>query len=217
MKDRNRLIYFVTISIILIAYFVIYIYGVTARKNIYDENDSYQHNLPKQPTNNILSIMEDRSIMFDYDDMGNYIDLRNQFPTKDEVGISFEGNKYTQDFKLRLNRYATNVAYVITLVKIAGSNLEDEWTKVYLESDSVALNSVFRPNGRVKTFNEYLNYYGRSNEKILYSGIISAKEAQRGYKKFTLKMWVSEDLEVYNEDYQNKYFKSNIKVYAVRY
>ena len=135
LKDRNYLIYLTTLTVIIIVYLVIYIFGKTIKGSISSESGNYQHNVPTQPVNSIISIIEDRLVTFEYDDMGNYIDLRNQFPTPDEVGRSFVGNKYTQDFKLKLNPLAVGITYVITLEKQNDSTLEEEWAKVYLESD----------------------------------------------------------------------------------
>ena len=160
---------------------------------------------------------DDENIVFVYEaGDSNYIELYNQFPTKDEVGKAFSGNKYTQDFRIRLNADATNVSYTITLKKQDGSTLEDKWTKVYLEADGVGVSNCFRANGRVKTFNEYVNYSNDGLEKVIYMGKITYAEAQRGYKDFTLRMWVSEDLKLYNENLLEKSFKAIVTIYAER-
>ena len=38
--------------------------------------------------------------------------------------------------------------------------------------------------------------------------------ATRGYEDYTFRMWVSEDVRVYNEDFLSKTFKTRINVYA---
>lgn len=220
MKDKNSKIYILTIIVVVIVYFVIYLFGVATKKSIYSGNEGYYNNPSKQPVNNIFSHyydVEKQIIHFVYDtERGNYIDLKNQFPTLDEVGMNFEGDKYTQDFRLRFDASALLVHYSIVAVKSPESDLDDDWVKTYLIADGKALPNCFRENGRVKTFNEYSDYYGNSNEKILYQGIITYNEAKRGYKDFTLKLWISEDVEVFNEDYLEKNFKMSIKVDAGR-
>ncbi len=156
-------------------------------------------------------------IVFEYDsEDGNYIDLVNQFPIKDEVGKSLQGEKHTQDFKLRFNDKAVGVRYVITAEKLPGSDLANEWTKLFLVNDGEDVLNCYRSNNRVKSFNEYDTYNSNPDEVILYEGVISSSEATRGYKNFTFRMWVSEDMKLVNNNYlsENKTFKTRINVYA---
>ena len=154
-------------------------------------------------------------IIFEYDyDQANYIDLYNQFPIKDEVGKNLQGDKHTQDFKLRFNSPAVGVQYTITMEKLDGSDLEESWAKAFLVRDGVDVSNCFRTSGRIKTFNEYNNYNGNSKEKILYEGTVTSAMATRGYEEYTFRMWVSEDVKVVNEDYLSKTFKTQINVYA---
>ena len=237
-KDRNSLIYLSTIIVVIIVYLVIYLFGMAVRRSIYQDSSSYEHNLPKQPVNNIISVDDECShdngnnnqnnngnnnhckkdkdkIVFEYDyNEGNYIYLINQFPTSDEDGMNFVGDKYTQDFKLKFNENARGVSYTITAEKLEESDLEDDWIKLYLEADGEGIANCFRENGRIKTFNEYLNYSTSDNEKVLYHGVVSAEEARRGHKDFTYRMWISEDVMVNNEEYPIKTIKVKINVYA---
>ena len=157
------------------------------------------------------------SIVFEYDyDKENYIYLVNQFPIKDEVGKNLQGEKHTQDFKLKLNEKAEGVKYTITAEKLDESDFDDKWIKLFLVNDGADVKNCFRTTNRVKTFNEYENYQSNPKEKILYEGVITKAEATRGYKDFTFRMWVSEDLELVNSDYlsQTKTYKTRINVYA---
>ena len=235
-KNRNSLMYISTVIVVIIVYLVIYLFGMSIRKNILDENTEYQNNPVKQPTNNIMSHKDNNGchdngnnnhncdngkdnnkIEFEYEnDEGNYIDLNNQFPTKDEDGKNFVGDKYTQDFKLKFNQKARGVSYTITAEKLEESDLENTWIKAYLESDGIGISNCFRENGRIKTMDEYADYKSNPNEKILYQGIVSQEEAKRGYKNFTFRMWISEDVKVYNEEYPTKTVKVKINVYAQR-
>lgn len=229
MKDRNSVIYIATVIVIVIVYMVIYFFGVAINKSIYDSG--YEQDTPKQPINNILSTHQDKGnngnnnngnnsdkgILFRYEALDNdYIELYNQFPTKDEVGMAFFGNKYVQNIRLKLNVHAAGVKYTITLKKQPGSDLEDDWAKVYLETDGRGISNCFRDTGRIKTFNEYSNYLDNSDEKILYEGIITYEEAKRGHKDFILRMWISEDVKVVNEAYPSKSIKARSTVYAVK-
>lgn len=161
--------------------------------------------------------MIDDEIIFTYDyEEGNYIYLINQFPIKDEVGKSLQGDKHTNDFKLRMNERATGVKYTITIEKLDGSDLDERWAKIFLVNDGVDVANCYRSTNRVKTFNEYQTYNGNEKERILYEGVVSSAEALRGYKDFTLRMWISEDLKLNNSNYlsETKTFKARINVYA---
>ena len=161
----------------------------------------------------------DDTIEFSYDYADdNYIYLINQFPIKDEVGKNLQGDKRTQDFKLKFNENAAGVRYVITAEKLDGSDLEERWAKLFLVNDGVDVANCYRTNNRIKSFDEYQNYNGNSKEKILYEGTVSNSEAARGYKDFTFRMWVSEDLKLVNSNYlsETKTFKTRINVYAVK-
>ena len=158
-----------------------------------------------------------RNIFFEYDyDDGNYIYLVDQFPIADEVGKSLQGNKKTNDFKLRFNTDATGVKYTITIEKLDGSTLDDEWVKVFLVNDGIDVLNCYRANNRIKSYNEYSKYNNKNNERIIYEGIISSAEASRGYKDFTFRMWVSEDLKVENSNYlsESRTYRTRINVYA---
>ena len=146
---------------------------------------------------------------------GNYIYLINQFPTKDEIGRKLEGEYKTFDFKLEFKDKALGASYDITLVKTDKSNIENNWVKVYLESNGNALNESIRPTGRVKTFNEYKNYSNKENEIILYQGVVTANDVAKGYKDFTLRMWISEDIKLENMEYTSKTIVATVNVYAV--
>ena len=157
------------------------------------------------------------SIVFEYDyDKENYIYLVNQFPIKDEVGKNLQGEKHTQDFRLKFNSEAEGIKYTITAEKLDESDFDDKWIKLFLVNDGADVKNCFRTTGRIKTFDEYENYKNNPKEKVLYEGVIKKAEAVRGYKNFTFRMWVSEDLELVNSDYlsQTKTYKTRINVYA---
>ncbi len=158
-----------------------------------------------------------KNIVFEYNyNDGNYIYLINQFPIRDEVGKSLQGEKRTNDFTLRFNKKASGVQYTITVEKLDGSTLDDNWVKLYLVEDGHDVINCYRSNNRIKTFNEYNKYNNKNNERILYQNTVTSSEANRGYKDFTFRMWVSEDLELNNSNYlsESKTYRARINVYA---
>jgi len=180
--------------------------------------------------NNIIAILRDDdkdddddddddegSLIFTYYEkpgVGNGIKLINQFPVSDEIGKAFQGDNYVFDFSLLLNERAEGIKYHIVAEKLVNSDLRPDAVKIYLDSEGKILNSVIRDTGRLKTFNEFASYNDkRTSEKVIYTGVISKQEARRGYKNFTLKMWVSEDIKMTSSDF-NKSFIVRINVYA---
>ncbi len=158
-----------------------------------------------------------KNIVFEYSyEDGNYIYLTNQFPIVDEIGKNLQGDKRTNDFKLRFNNKAVGIRYTITVEKLNGSTLDDEWVKLFLVNDGVDVSNCYRANNRIKTFNEYNKYLNNNQEKVIYEGVISSAEATRGYKDFTFRMWVSEDLQLNNSDYlsEPRTFNARVNVYA---
>lgn len=234
MKRKNKLLYTLTYVVIIIIFLVIYLSG-TYLKNIVFIDD-----ILKQPINNIRNIIKEKNeegqkeendnkknnvkpnsespikYVYNEDDLkGNYIYLVNQFPMKDEIGKELDGEYKRFDFRLEFKKAALGLYYDVTLEKMEKSDIDDEWIKVYLESNKTGLKESFRETGRIKTFNNYAPYSGKSNEIILYQGIVTASDVQKGYKDFTLRMWISEDVKVVNENYEEKTIVARVNVYAM--
>lgn len=148
----------------------------------------------------------------------NYIYLKNQFPTPDEVGRKLTGEYKVFDFKLEFDKKSLGAVYDITLDKMDGSDIEDSWVKVYLESDGKALNQSIRDNGRIKTFNDYPIYNNKDNEILLYQSKVTSSDISKGYMDFKLRMWISEDVKIENEEYEEynaKTIIARVNVYAM--
>ncbi len=219
-KNRSRLVYLLTMIVILIVFLVIYLSGCLLKKLI------YSNNVVKQPVNNIYSLEKEQGeedsgkkettqFTFEWDnDKTNVIRLYNQFPIRDEVGMALAGEYKTHDFKLKFNTKAVGVKYYITAERLVNSDFDENYMKLYLENEGKPIDNCFRESGRIKHFVEYETYQNKSDERILYTGTITAAEAKRGYKEFTFRMWVSEDLVKINEDYLSQTFLARINVHA---
>ena len=232
---KNGLIYFLTMIITVVVYLVIHLYCSGVKSELLKEQEDYANNNVNQPVNNIISIAKEdnpiddggkktptptpssQDIYFEYDyDNDNYIYLINQFPIRDEVGKSLQGDKRTHDFKIKVNAKAEGVHYTIVAEKMDGNTLDDKWTKMYLVKDGGDIANCYRASNRIKTFNEYAKYQSNPKEAVIYEGIVSKSEALRGYIDYTFRMWVSEDLELQNSDYlsQSRTYRARINVYA---
>lgn len=159
---------------------------------------------------------EEGKLVFSYYDkpgIGNGIWLENQFPTSDAVGKAFKGDKRVFEFKLLLNEKAAGIRYTIVAEKLVNSDLRNDLVKLYLESGGKAISNVVREDGSVKNFTEYADYRKKTTQKVLYTGTITRAEASRGYKDFTFKMWLSDELPMLEDDY-GRTFLTRINVYA---
>jgi len=159
---------------------------------------------------------DEGKIVFSYYEkpgIGNGIWLKNQFPTPDAVGKAFKGDKYIFEFKLLLNEKSAGVRYTIVAEKLVNSDLRNDLVKLYLESGGKPVSTVVRGDGSIKNFTEYANYRKKATQKVLYTGTITRAEALRGYKEFTFKMWLSDELTMQQDDY-GRTFLTRINVYA---
>lgn len=205
---RNKLLYTLTIVIIAICFFEIILTGSFMRDKIYIDVVS------NQPMNNIKAA--DRELIeYVYTEdktQGNYIYLLNQFPIKDEIGKGLDGQFKTFDFKIEFSKMSVGVNYEITLEKLSGTNLEEDWVKVYLTREGKGIN-CYRKNGRVKTYNEYSKFNG-NKEISLFKSVVTSDDVQKGFREFRLRMWISEDVTVENTDYLVKTFIARVNVHA---
>ena len=149
------------------------------------------------------------NIFFEYYyDKNNYISMNNAFPISDELGKTNKDNY--EYFKLRFNKQALGIKYIITVEKDIDSTLDDEYVKLYLNSDK-EIDNCYQDN-RVKTFNEYNKYNNNPNEIVLYEGIVNNIDIERGYKEFVFRMWLSSSMNLENSDYLSEAKTYNIRV-----
>ena len=210
MKNvKNKGIYYTSIIVIIIVYLVIIILG-----NYFG---MYKNDVDRHPVNNILATNEEDVLVFDYTynkSKQNVIRLYNQFPISDEVGKKLSGEYKEHNFEINFNEKAVGVKYYITVEKLVNSDFDKNYIKIYLDNEGKIISDCYRDTGRIKTFNEYAKYENNDKERILYKGTVSQTDAERGIKRFTFKMWVSEDLKLFNENYYNQSFYARINVHA---
>lgn len=212
MKSKNRKLVILTIVLSIIVLLVIYF----SFSGTYLTGKIYIDSLPKQPMNNIKGIETD-PIAYVYTTdktYGNFIYLTNQFPLSDEIGMQLEGKYKTFDFKIEYNSKTVGVDYKITLEKMDGSTLYDDWIKIYLEEEGKGLDTCFRSTGRIMTFNEFYKSDGKDNEIVLYRGKVTENDIKAGYRSFRFRMWISEDVQVNDGNYQDKTFIARVNVHA---
>lgn len=160
----------------------------------------------------------EQDLVFNYvedENNKNGINIINALPISDASGKKLVGEGNTFDFKIYFGKDTVGHYYEITALKSSDSTLQDKFAKVYLTSDQ-ELETVYNNDNTVKTFNQYSNGsidLTNDNEKILYHGIVTKEDVERGYKNFTLKMWVSNNA-ANNTAVYKKLFNVKINVYA---
>ena len=208
-NKQNRLLYSLSMITIIIIFLVIFLSGSFLKKQIFIDV------IPRQPMNSIKGIEEDPTAYVYREDKsyGNYIYLTNQFPISDEIGKSLEGQFKTFDFKIEFHEKSVGVNYEITLEKLPGTDLYEDWVKVYLSSEGKGIN-CYRNSGRIKTYNEYAKYNKKDKEVTLFKGKVTSDDVKKGYRDYRFRMWVSEDVKVVNQNYESRTFIARVNVHA---
>lgn len=146
------------------------------------------------------------------------INLKNQFPTRDEVGKLFEGENYVYNFSLLVGKDTVGAYYELTAVEGNDNNLNPSYVKLYLEKNKVAVSDSFRNTGRVKVYTDYQNSeYQEANGKVIYKGYVTEEDVKRGKIDFVMRMWISEDVQLGEDSkdvYSNRKFSVTVNTYA---
>ena len=145
--------------------------------------------------------------------------LINQFPTRDEVGKQFKGRNYVFTFSLLVGKKTAGAYYELTAIPGIDNTLDANYVKLYLEKNNKGVDLSYRENGRVKVFTEYkTSEHSEAIGRVIYSGYVTEEDAKVGKIDFVMRMWVTEDLEL-NEnnsaDYFNKKFSAKVNTYAL--
>ena len=165
----------------------------------------------------------------DYDGNGSNLTISDDRIFTDEVGKvlpATDDSTNVFDFRIKAE---TNVplSYQITLTKVDGSTLEDDFVKVYLTEingdTEEEIASLLNTDGSVKRFSQLADFnagYTDSEniEKLLYEG-----ETSQNYEQnFRLRLWVAEDVQAsvladgtIEYSYQGKTFTAKVNVYTI--
>lgn len=154
---------------------------------------------------------------FSVTDESNGIYLLNQYPTKDEVGKLFEGTNYVFKWTLMVGKKTKGAYYEITAVPDKNNNLNPSYVKIYLQKNDKDVDFSYK-NNKVKVFTDYLDSEHEEAEgKVIYKGNITDEDVKNGKIDFAMRMWVSEDVKI-NENnmdqFNNKKFSVKVNVYA---
>jgi len=157
--------------------------------------------------------------------LGNGISITNALPVDDTIGKNYSTDKYVFDFKI-VAKIEDNVTipYEITARQGKNSTLSGDVVKIYLVEKEGELEKqaplTIDSLGVVKRFNELDNtlintgvYSDGSQviEKTIYKGVASGKNYDQDFR---LRMWVAEDTNFSDGEYNNKTFTVTVNVYA---
>jgi len=169
---------------------------------------------PKTITSTVTFDFNDFKVISD--EIGIY--LTGQFPTRDEIGKLFQGRYYVYNFSLLLGKKTAGSYYELTAVPNIDNTLNPSYVKLYLEKDGQGVDMSYRPNGRVKVFTEYKASENPGTEgRVIYKGTVTNEEATRGQVDFAMRMWITEDLDLEEDnssDFYNKKFSVKVNTYA---
>ena len=208
-KNRNRYLFVSTLIVVIIVFLVIYL----SFNGDYLKSLTHENLVKAPPTNRIIGARIDdkeqgkTDIIFD-----NYIYLINQFPITDEVGKGLEGEFKIQDIKVEHSSSDIGRKIDVTLEKMPETDLEEDWVKVYLTRNGDDVANCYRSTNRIKTFNEYTRTSASEDKVILYSGTITSQDFANQFTNYRLKMWISEDVNLVNQNYDPKTFVARVIV-----
>lgn len=164
------------------------------------------------------NILEAGTLSFSFNEdtfAGNGIDIKNALPMSDEKGKLM--NSVGQYFDFSVNGLATiaPLSYKVLVEKQDGSTFNDDEIKVYLSlfngSNESASKEVINGNTVLK-YSE-LKSYNKDNLRVVYSGVIDKSEEEY-VRKFRLRMWISEDVDILSDNFSSKSFSVKVKVVA---
>ena len=213
--DKWKLIKIIVISCIIVSLIIVLSLVFQMTDTSKEDNSNAEWTVTENNKGDKKVEKINNDIFFEYYyDKNNYISMDNAFPISDEIGKTENDN--LEYFKLRFNKQALGIKYIITVEKDIDSTLDDEYVKLYLNSDT-EIDNCYQDN-RIKTFNEYNKYNNNPNERIIYEDLVNNIDIERGYKDFDFRMWLSSSLNLENSDYlsESKTYNIRVNVYAIK-
>lgn len=142
----------------------------------------------KKPSRKI----EAGSILFSFNEKSNNIYMTDVYPTKDEVGMTYTGDKQYFDFNISTvlkNIKKGKIVYEISLIPISGNTIDTKDIRVYLTEDGkgVSIN-----NNVVNNYSDLPNSKYRNGGKVIYKKTIT----KTNINEYVFRMWLSNNATV---------------------
>ena len=144
--------------------------------------------------------------------VGNGINIENAFPVSDEVGKTYNTDKYVFDFSVEATNSGTEeIPYEVTLRKKDTSTLDEKYVKVYLTDMTEDADTFIVAPTLYGDLIQTTIDVGEEIEKTIYNGTVLGGELT--YKNdFRLRMWIDEKSN--QDDINGKTFTALVNVYA---
>lgn len=133
------------------------------------------------------------SVLFSFNEGSNYIDMKDVFPTYDNVGKKLNGNKQFFDFNVSAkfgNKSKGTLIYEIALVPMNGNTVDENDVRVYLTEDGkdVSIN-----NNMINNFGDLPGSSFHEKGKVIYRKVVKNNNY---VGKYVFRMWISSDADV---------------------
>ena len=127
------------------------------------------------------------SVLFSFSEKSNYIYMTDVYPTKDEVGKAYTGDKEYFDFNISAalkNMKSGQIVYEISLIPLQNNTLSANDIRVNLTEDGkdVSINK-----NMVNTFSALPDSKFRSGAKVIYRRTVKKKNVSQ----YIFRMWYS--------------------------
>ena len=202
IKDKKKQIALSVFGILLLVLITV---GVTYAVFTYTKQGS---------TENTVTAGTLKFLYIENESVGNGISISEAVPVSDTIGKSYSTEGQVFDFTIEATNTSNDIIpYEITLRKKNISTLKEDAVKVYLTDMTEGTDTeILTPTLYSKLVQTDIDV-GEEIEKTIYDGVVNGNTSNY-LKKFRLRMWIDENVDLSNEEYSGKTFTATVNVYS---